>query len=186
VGDVSVRVVRKPIRTLRLTVRSPDGPVRVSAPLRTSDAAVHRFVSQHRAWIRRQQARLAALPPVPPPPTEAERRQLAARLPALLARWEPVIGVRVSAFRVRHMRTRWGSCNIHERRISLSTSLARRPDGCLEYVLVHELVHLLERRHNARFYGLLDRFLPDWRDRRAELRGQPLPVPADPALDSAP
>jgi len=171
VDGIAVRVLRKPMRTLRLVVSSPDGPVRVSAPLRAGDDAVRRFVSDKQAWIRRQQARLARRPPSPAPPTEADRRQLAALIPPLLARWEPVIGVSVTGFRVRRMKTRWGSCNIRARRISLSAALASQPPGCLEYVLVHELVHLLERGHNARFYGLLDRFLPDWRERRAELHG---------------
>lgn len=68
------------------------------------------------------------------------------------------------------MRTRWGSCNVNARRISLNLELARMPERCLEYVVVHELVHLLERRHNDRFWMLMDRFMPEWRLHRAELR----------------
>ena len=185
VDGLAVQLVRKPIRTLRLLIRSPDGPVRVSAPFGAGEEAVRRFVSDHREWIRRHQARLASRPPPPPPPTAAERRALAARVPFLLARWEPVIGVGISGFRVRHMRTRWGSCNTRTRRISLAAGLVRFPAECLEYVLVHELVHLLERGHNARFYGYLDHFLPDWRARRTLLarRDSPQGLPAG-ALDS--
>jgi hypothetical protein len=72
------------------------------------------------------------------------------------------------------MRTRWGSCNIRARRIWLSLELARKPVECLEYVLVHELVHLLERRHNQRFIAYMDQFLPTWRLARAELNRLPL------------
>ncbi len=69
------------------------------------------------------------------------------------------------------MRTRWGSCNIRARRIWLNLELAKFPVECLEYVVVHEMVHLIERRHNARFKSLLDQFLPDWRERQRTLGG---------------
>lgn len=99
------------------------------------------------------------------------RREAKARLPALIARWEPIMGVQVKESRVRRMKTLWGSCNPPARRIWLNLDLIRYPDTCFEYVLVHEMVHLLERGHNARFYGFMDRFLPDWRARRARLNG---------------
>jgi len=98
------------------------------------------------------------------------RQQLHLAVPDLLARWQPVIGVEAREWRIRRMKTRWGSCNIRERRIWLNLELARMAPACLEYVLVHELVHLLERYHNARFWGLMDRFLPDWRMIRRQLK----------------
>lgn len=91
------------------------------------------------------------------------RQELKALIPPLLARWQPVLGVQAAEWGVRSMKTRWGSCNIRARRIWLSLELARKPAECLEYVVVHELVHLLERGHNQRFYAYLDRFLPTWR-----------------------
>lgn len=97
------------------------------------------------------------------------REALKDLIPPLLARWEPVLGVQAAEWGVRKMSTRWGSCNIRARRIWLSLELARKPVECLEYVVVHELVHLLERRHNRRFYNYLDRYLPTWRFARAEL-----------------
>ena len=75
------------------------------------------------------------------------------------------------------MKTRWGSCNIGARRIWLNLELAKVTPGCLEYVLVHEMVHLLERYHNKRFHRLMDRFLPDWPDRKAQLEGAPTGQP---------
>lgn len=99
------------------------------------------------------------------------RREMKARLPGLIHAWEPVMGVRVAESRVRRMKTLWGSCNPRARRIWLNLDLIRHPDDCLEYVLVHEMVHLLERGHNRRFYGFMDRFLPDWRGRREQLNG---------------
>ncbi len=97
------------------------------------------------------------------------RRLLADTLPALIARWEPTVGVRVAEWRIKRMKTRWGTCNIRDRRIWMNLALARKPPECLEYVLVHEMVHLLERHHNARFHAYMDRFMPDWRVRRSRL-----------------
>ncbi|MEO7386443.1 MAG: SprT family zinc-dependent metalloprotease [Gammaproteobacteria bacterium] len=181
VDGVAVRILRKPIRTLRLVVSTPDGPVRVSVPLRIGDEVVRRFVTDKRRWIRKQQIRLAARPQPVPALTDAKLEQLHrtykaalhAEIPLLLAHWQRVIGVATTGVRVRRMKTRWGSCNTRTRRIALNTELAKKPPGCLEYVLVHELVHLLERGHNSRFYGYLDQFLPDWRDRRVQLNQSP-------------
>ncbi len=97
------------------------------------------------------------------------RSEIKRLIPPLVARWEPVMGVRVAEWNVKQMRTRWGTCNIGARRIWLSLELAKFPPECLEYVVVHEMVHLLERRHNARFHALMDRFLPDWRARKRSL-----------------
>jgi predicted metal-dependent hydrolase len=105
--------------------------------------------------------------------TEWYRARLKEAMPALVAKWEEVVGVDVAEWRVKRMRTRWGSCNVAARRIWVNLELVKRPVRCLEYVIVHEMVHLLERRHRARFRALMDRSLPDWRAVREELR-QPL------------
>lgn len=104
------------------------------------------------------------------------RRELGERVPELVRKWEPLMGVQVAEWRIKRMKTRWGSCNIRDRRIWLNLELARRLPECLEYVTVHEMVHLLERRHNARFHAFMDHFLPDWRARRDALRAAP-PIP---------
>ncbi|MGD1900783.1 MAG: M48 family metallopeptidase [Geitlerinemataceae cyanobacterium] len=97
------------------------------------------------------------------------RQQLKALLPPLVERWEPVMGVSVREARIKRMKTKWGTCNIQARRIWLNLELIRLPPRSLEYVVVHEMTHLLERLHNDRFHGLLDRFFPDWRQVEAEL-----------------
>ena len=102
------------------------------------------------------------------------RQRLRRRLPGLLARWEPRIGVPVAEARIRRMKTRWGTCNPDARRIWLNLELARKPPSCLEYVVVHEMVHLIERRHTDRFRDLMDRLLPRWRQHRDELNRAPL------------
>jgi predicted metal-dependent hydrolase len=98
------------------------------------------------------------------------RAQLEAAVPPLLARWEPRLGVKLAKFSLRKMKTRWGSCSTKPRTMRLNTELAYLPPECLEYVVVHELVHLLEPSHNARFKALMDRHLPGWRDTRKRLK----------------
>ena len=102
------------------------------------------------------------------------RQQMKALLPEWIERWESVIGVEVAQWGIRQMKTRWGTCNTHAGRVWLNLELSRKPPQCLEYVLVHEMVHLLERRHNHRFTSLMDQYLPDWRQRRDVLNRPPL------------
>ena len=103
------------------------------------------------------------------------RERLMEALPELTARWERLTGVKARSFSARKMKSRWGSCNPRTGNIRLNTELAKKPRACLEYVLVHELVHLLEPSHNHRFKALMDRFMPKWRAHREDLRsGAPL------------
>ncbi|SDX39300.1 M48 family metallopeptidase [Hymenobacter psychrophilus] len=111
------------------------------------------------------------------------RQQIKQLLPALFAQWEPVVGRAAADWGVKQMRTRWGTCNIGARRVWLNLELIKRPLPCLEYVLVHELTHLHERLHNARFWGLMDQFMPDWRTHRAELNRVLLAPTAAPDAD---
>lgn len=102
------------------------------------------------------------------------RRQLKAALPPLLAKWQPVIGVEATQVVVRRMKTKWGTCQHNSRAIWINPELAKKHPRCLEYVVVHELVHLHVPTHNERFVNLMDQFLPDWRSRRDELNAAPL------------
>lgn len=102
------------------------------------------------------------------------RDALKARIAELLPVWEDKIGVIAADWGVKKMKTKWGSCNIQAKRIWLNLELAKKPPECLEYILVHELVHLLERNHNERFKGYMDKLLPDWRERRDLLNRMPL------------
>jgi predicted metal-dependent hydrolase len=102
------------------------------------------------------------------------RRQVRDAAAEVIGTWESILGVRVHRLFVQRMKTRWGSCNPETRTIRLNTELAKKPLQCLEYILVHELMHLLERRHDARFVELMDRHLPQWRQSRDLLNGLPL------------
>lgn len=97
------------------------------------------------------------------------REKLKEVVPALIVKWERLMGVKVEKFFVQRMKTRWGSCNHRSNNIRLNTELAKKPLECLEYVVVHEMAHLLEPSHNNRFIALMDQFMPSWRNHREEL-----------------
>jgi len=101
------------------------------------------------------------------------RTELKKIVPDLIAKWEKVVGVSVNEFGIKKMRTKWGTCNPEAIRIWLNLELAKKPMECIEYIIVHELVHLLERTHNARFIGYMDEFMPKWRFYRDELNRLP-------------
>lgn len=97
------------------------------------------------------------------------RQRIKEAIPGLIKKWEPIIGVKVNEWGIRKMKTRWGSCNINASRIWLNLELIKKPIECLDYVVVHEMVHLLERYHNDNFRAYMDKILPDWRLHRDTL-----------------
>ncbi|WP_292915281.1 SprT family zinc-dependent metalloprotease [Nitrosomonas sp.] len=102
------------------------------------------------------------------------RENLKQTVPELIEKWQPLMGVHVNRFYVQRMKTKWGSCSFHSGNIRLNTELAKKPLVCLEYIVVHEMTHLLEPTHNSRFTGLMDQFLPKWRFYRDELNRLPV------------
>ena len=221
-GDIAVDVVLKDIKNVHLSVRSPAGSVRISAPKRMSLAAIRVFAFSKLDWIKRQRAKLReqeretplhyvdreshlvwgkrysleVLERNEPPSIELKQGRMLLRVRPgadeqkrhalvehwyrgqireatvpLLTKWQPLMGVKIDRLYVRRMKTRWGSCNYNAHTIRLNTELARRSPECLEYVVVHELAHLLEPTHNANFVALMDRFLPNWNVQREVLTG---------------
>ena len=212
---VPLLILRQRQKNMYLTVR-PDGTLRVSCPVSTSDTEIERFVIAQASWLRKRRAAvmqtaLAAaaeyetgdtiplwgrpLPLVvahgrpygaslrgetillnlPENGTADERDKLIhsflrARLglaiPPLLARWQAALGVQASGWHVRDMTTRWGSCNTRTGRLCFNLRLAAKDPRCLEYVVVHELSHLIVAGHSAAFWNCVARCLPDWRQRR--------------------
>jgi len=102
------------------------------------------------------------------------RQQLQETIPGLLEKWVPIMGVKPREWGIRKMKTKWGSCNAEAGRVWLNLELAKKPIRCLEYLLVHELAHLIERKHNARFISIMDRCMPNWRLHKKELNAAPL------------
>lgn len=102
------------------------------------------------------------------------RQLLRQRLPDLIAKWQEALKVIPSFVGIKRMKTKWGSCNIETARIWLNLELVKKPPECLEFIVVHELVHLHERKHNERFMSLMDLHLPNWREHREKLNKMPL------------
>ncbi len=147
-------------RRYRLTVIEHDGPASVCLPNNRMLAL------QVRPGTNRDQ-REAVL-------HRWYRQRLRAQIPPLIDKWEPEIGVTVAEWGIKKMKTRWGTCNVDARRIWLNLELAKKPALCLEFILVHEMVHFLERHHNERFRALMDRLMPPWRLHREALNRSPL------------
>ena len=169
-------------RTSRLWIRIvKNGDVHVSAPIGTPKKEVEEFISQHQEWIiegrkkiaERQKQRADFYNQLPLT-TKAQKVEATERLRALvepmLERHTKAMGVSPSSIRFKPMISRWGMCNVKERSICYSTYLLLLPEWCVEHVVVHELCHLLEPSHNARFHALMDKYYPKWREARKETR----------------
>ncbi len=102
---------------------------------------------------------------------EFYRERLRGAVPEYIEKWEKIIGVNIDSWAVKLMKTRWGTCNTKSRKIWINLELAKKNKSCLEYIVVHELTHLLERYHNRTFYNYMDEFLPHWKNIKKELNG---------------
>lgn len=102
------------------------------------------------------------------------RRELRTSAAPIVEKWSQRLNVDLKEYRIRRMKTKWGSCNPQAKRIWLNLELVKKPLHCLEYIIVHELIHLLERNHNERFQALMDEHMPQWRSYREELNRKPL------------
>ncbi|QYN59685.1 M48 family metallopeptidase [Bifidobacterium asteroides] len=176
----TVLVIRKRIANVYLRVKPPDGHLEVTAPVTIGDDQIRAFIDGKRRWIaatrerltrsRHVYARLEADDQLQPGRSEAEaKRILQERLPTLLDRWVPVVGRRPGRISLRKMKTRWGSCTPATASIRLNTDLAWLDPDLLEYVLVHELTHLYEHGHGPGFRARMNRYMPDWTERRRRL-----------------
>jgi predicted metal-dependent hydrolase len=223
-NGLAVELVRKDVKTIRLSVYPPDGSVRVSAPRRMPLETIRLFAVAKLDWIKAQRAKMLGQPRETPreyrereshylwgqryllsvreadrapgvevdpskivlsvrPGSDSAKRAevmtswyrglLRAEARRLFAIWEPRLGVKATGLFVRHMRTRWGTCNTRRGTIRLNTELAKKPPVCLEYVVVHELAHLIEASHGPRFIAVMDEALPRWREARDLLNRLP-------------
>ena len=102
------------------------------------------------------------------------RRQLKEQMPAMIDKWQKIIGVQLNNWGIKKMKTKWGTCTIASSRIWLNLELAKKSEHCLEYIIAHEMVHLLERKHNDRFVEYMDKFMPKWRIYKDELNSSML------------
>jgi len=170
VDGLSVCVERKANKNLYLRIL-PGGQVKATLPLRCGEDTLLRFVRSKRAWIDKQLA-AQTVQVQPPALGQAHRDYLKAVLPTRIAHWETALGVQVKEWRIRDMKTRWGTCNVRAGRVWFALMLAAQPLDLVDYIVLHELAHLVEASHNARFRGILDAHMPDWRLRRKRLNGR--------------
>lgn len=175
VDEFEVWVIRKRIKSINLRVRPPEGRIEVSAPWGTDLEFIRTLVREKRDWIRRQQERVAETPMGRAAGASAEdvaqwKKVVQSFVPALIEKWEPIMGVKAGKLAYRNMSSRWGSCQPSTGRICINVRLALYPPECLEYVVVHELCHLKVPGHGADFKALMDAYLPNWRAIRAKLR----------------
>ena len=219
-GDIAIKVTRKNIKNVHLSVHPPEGRVTLAAPSDTRLDVARAYDISKLGWIRQQQEKLQLqaretprefiereshylwgrrylltvieqdtkpfvrldhkriMLTVRPESSQAKRAQiihewhkslLHAHVPELIQKWESQLGVTVTAYHLQRMKTKWGSCNHKAQRIRLNTELVKKPKDLIEYVIVHEMTHLLEPTHNDRFIAILDKHYPSWRDARAEL-----------------
>lgn len=197
--EIPVEVTRKRVKNLNLRVRS-DGTVTLSIPLRTPHAYAQAFLDRKAAWIAERVRRSAEQEALKTPDGEAPgyiplwgapvqreaalgehigiddlyRAEVTRVLPDVAVRIEQIIGVHAARWSVRTMKTRWGSCTPKTGAIRINARLAAYPPECLEFVVAHELVHLLEPSHNARFHALLDEFCPNNRSIAQRLKQNPV------------
>ncbi len=174
VGEIELTVYKKKIKNINLYVKNPDGRVVITAPVRTANSTIEHFVRKKYDWILAHQERIRQSQQQktsePVIISEKDKAVLYQKVLELAAKWEPVMGVHCNKFSIRTMKTRWGSCSIYKKTIRINALLVLKPEKCLELIVVHELTHLLEPSHNARFYALMTHFLPDWKERDIQLK----------------
>ena len=171
INGVPVDVERKRVRRISIRVKS-DGRVAVSVPKGGATLAeAEAFLRSKWKWVLKVRAETLARPPsaAGAPPTGDEVAALSALLGDLTARWAARLGEHGVTWKVRAMKTLWGSCHIVRRRITYNRDLAKVPRELVEYVVVHELTHLKAASHGPRFYALMDARLPGWKDLRRRL-----------------
>lgn len=165
-------LIRSRRKTLALEIAA-GGRLLVRAPERLSQAKIDAFVEAHAAWIEKhlaaQRQKAAQRPPAPTPARiEALKAKARAVLPGMIAHWSEKMGVAPAGFKVTTARKRYGSCGAADS-LCFSCFLMDCPEEAVELVVVHELCHIREKNHGPRFYALLERYLPDWRERKERL-----------------
>lgn len=176
VDDIPITVTKKRMKNLYLRVKQEDGSVLISAPHQCSDARIRRFAEERIEWVkayREKYLELSRKRKLRPVLSESEIKQrkelLLTAAERLVRKWEPVMGVDVSGITIRRMKTRWGSCNVNTHHINLNLALYDKGPECLEYVVVHEMCHILEPGHNPVFWAHVAKYFPEWKQVKKRL-----------------
>ncbi len=172
---IRVVVTYKAMKNVRMRVCGADGHVAISAPFGYPLRSLEQLVCSKKGWILSQQERIAQSPSVKAECASTEeqaawRSVVSACVPPLIEQWAAILDVHPGKIVYRNMKSRWGSCQPSTGRICINTRLALYPPECLEYVVVHELAHLLVANHGPEFRQLMTKVMPDWKQRRDLLR----------------
>ena len=172
-NEYDIEITRKQVKNLNFRMKpSEPNKIYISIPLRASyDDAIKLLDSPRiRKMLEKSRKNLAESKPTKADWYEKQKpyigeysTRLEKLLPGMFERWQKTLGVRAAKIAIKDTRSQWGSCNVKNHNISISVWLGAFPEECIEYVVVHELVHLLEKGHNARFYGYLDQYYPEWK-----------------------
>ena len=180
-----VQITKKNVKRTNMRIHQDDPTlILMSIPYGMSyDAGLHTLEQPRiRQWLKNYEKKQSTLPTTEDRlekerqkrlHAEEYRQKLLAVIPEMFRKWEPILGVQSAKVTIRPTRSQWGSCNTRNGNISISLWLGAYPEECIEYVVVHELTHLLEQGHNKRFYGLLDQHYPDWKTCRERLKQDP-------------
>lgn len=179
VDGVTITVTKKRMKNMYLRIKKEDGAVLISAPHQMSDVRIRDFAGERIDWIKKYQEKYAsakehrrANQTISKAELERQKSILKKKVETLVAKWEPVMRVKVSGITIRQMKTRWGSCNVKTHHININLALLHKPPECLEYVVVHEMTHILEASHNQVFWGYMTKFYPDWKRVRKYLNDE--------------
>lgn len=177
IEEIPITVTKRRMKNMYLRIRGEDGRVLISAPHQVGRQRIEQFARERIDWIREQrekyeaQSRERAAEPQPDD-AEIEKRKILLKAAAwrLVKEYEPRMGVRVSGITIRQMKTRWGSCNVKTHHINLNLALYEKASEYLEYVVVHEMCHILEASHNQVFWGYVTQYYPGWKAVRKRMR----------------
>ena len=174
---IPIEVQKKSIKNIYIHVKAPLGKVIVTAPMRTSDKAIARIVEERSAWIQKQQEQMHKRMAIQDNQVtnsdtdwKSADEQLRQSITELLPKWENITRLKCSTWQIRKMKTRWGSCNVKTRKIWFNLYLAKTNQRCLEYIILHELLHVKIANHGSEFKSNMDYYMPSWREVRKELK----------------
>ena len=173
INQIPVTIEYRRVKNINLYLKPPDGQVLVTAPKQVPEKRIRDFVKSKETWIKNHQLAMreaAARKEIEPDLGKAQKEILRKKVMYYAKKWEPQMKVQASGWTLRRMKTRWGSCTVNTGKIRINTRLYYFPEEILEYIVVHELCHLIEPSHNQRFQAYMTRFLPDWKERRRRMR----------------
>ena len=176
VDGITITVTKKRIKNMYLRIKKEDGAIAISAPYQMSDLRIRKFAEERIEWVKAYQKKYEErnrqkLTKPELSENEIRRRKvlLKAAVEKLVHKYEPQMQVEVSGITIRQMKTRWGSCNVRTHHININLALYEKGPECLEYVVVHEMCHILEASHNKVFWSYVGRYFPDYKEVRTRL-----------------